>query len=312
MSARLKRWIRNHAYALIAALWTAGAGGVLFFALYAGVRHLLWFEEMRPHGLPPLWLWLSVAVPGAAALAFWYRLTEGLLWRARRNAEIERRLGGRTEALPAPEIPPAAWDKAVWRLSPARDRFAFTWGFLHPRVTISRGLWDELGSRERLALIHHEGFHVEAHDALQQQILEIFERAFPFPFARELSRKYLVQREIAADAAAVRAFSGDPTHLASALLTAVRGKRGAGNAAVGGRPRMLAGQAVDASRTVAAGAVSGPVPGAGLSGAFEERVQVLQSGAYPAWWDGRLTRKVIPTVMALAVTVGQGILVWCR
>lgn len=306
------RWVRIHAYALIAVLWTAGAGGVLFFSLYSGVRHLFWFEQMRPRGLPPLWLWLSIAVPGGAALAFWYRLTEAFLWRARRNAEIELRLGGGAEALPPSEIPPSMRNQAVWRLAPDSGRYAFTWGILHPRVTISKGLWDELGPRERIALIHHEGFHIQAHDVLQQQIVEVFARAFPFPFARELSRKYLVQREIAADAAAVQAFSGDPTHLASALLTAVRGERGEGTGAVGGMARILEAAATDADEAFPGTAVAGRISGAGLAGAFEERVQVLQSGMVPAWWDSRLTRKVLPTVMALAVTVGQGILVWCR
>ena len=100
--------------------------------------------------------------------------------------------------------------------------FSFTYGLLHPRIAVSRGLVDAASPDELSATLEHERYHVRNLDPLKVLIARAAGPAlFYLPVLRDLRRRYVTGRELAADRRAVRAWGAQP--LAGALYKATSG-----------------------------------------------------------------------------------------
>lgn len=76
----------------------------------------------------------------------------------------------------------------------------FCSGYLNPQVIVGRGILNSLSKRELEAALVHESYHVRNLDPLKVLLATTFARAFFFiPAIGELTREYLVQKEILAD-----------------------------------------------------------------------------------------------------------------
>ena len=108
------------------------------------------------------------------------------------------------------------------RVIEAAEPFSFTYGALRPRVVISRALLDSTSAAELEAVLVHERYHVRNLDPLKVVVARTLASGFFFlPALRQLERRYVAGRELAADKRAVSRCGRIP--LASALLKAVRG-----------------------------------------------------------------------------------------
>jgi hypothetical protein len=104
----------------------------------------------------------------------------------------------------------------------APGAFSFAYGFIAPRIAVSRGLLDALTPVELEAVLAHERYHVRTRDPAKVVLARAFPRAaFYLPALRHLRRRYEAGRELAADRRAVRA-CGEAA-LAGALYKVVRG-----------------------------------------------------------------------------------------
>jgi Zn-dependent protease with chaperone function len=100
--------------------------------------------------------------------------------------------------------------------------FSFTYGVVYPRVVASRGLIEEVTSRELDAVLAHERYHVRNFDTLKVVVARAAPAAFFFlPVLGQLRERYLAGRELAADRHAVRAHGEAP--LAGALYKVLDG-----------------------------------------------------------------------------------------
>ena len=138
-----------------------------------------------------------------------------------------RRLARRVEELwrPCPPQLAAAGTSSGLRSRPrlieAAEPFSFAYGALRPRVVVSRGLLDSSSPDELEAVLVHERYHVRNLDPLKVVLARALARGLFFlPALRELERRYLAGRELAADQRALSRCGRRP--LASALLKAVR------------------------------------------------------------------------------------------
>lgn len=99
--------------------------------------------------------------------------------------------------------------------------YAFCYGFLSPRVCVSSGLVWRLSNSELRAVLLHEGFHLHRRDPLKVLVSRVVAGIlFLLPVAAELRDRFLVEKELAADAHVVRQTS--PAALASAILKLYR------------------------------------------------------------------------------------------
>jgi Zn-dependent protease with chaperone function len=95
--------------------------------------------------------------------------------------------------------------------------FSFCYWFLRPRICLSTALVERLDRRELRAVLHHERYHLRQRDPLRLVVARYFAAGlYVVPVVDELLGFYTLQKEIAADQAAVRA-SGGVASLASAL-----------------------------------------------------------------------------------------------
>ncbi len=100
--------------------------------------------------------------------------------------------------------------------------FSFTFGPWHPRVAVSRGLVDAATPDELAAVLEHERYHVGNLDPLKVLITRAAGPAlFYLPVVRDLRRRYVAGRELAADRRAVGALGAQP--LVGALYKATTG-----------------------------------------------------------------------------------------
>jgi Zn-dependent protease with chaperone function len=100
--------------------------------------------------------------------------------------------------------------------------FSFTYGLWQPRVAVSRGLVDATTPNEIAAVLEHERYHVRNLDPLKVLVARAVAPAFFYlPAVRDLRRRYVAGRELAADRRAVRACGQRP--LAGALYKATTG-----------------------------------------------------------------------------------------
>ena len=96
--------------------------------------------------------------------------------------------------------------------------FAFCYGVLKPRVCVSSGLVDLLSPVELHAVLLHERHHLMSRDPLKVLTSRALGTGLFFlPAAHDLRDRYLVGKEIAADASAAEAVNSE-LPLASALL----------------------------------------------------------------------------------------------
>jgi beta-lactamase regulating signal transducer with metallopeptidase domain len=103
----------------------------------------------------------------------------------------------------------------------AQRPFAFTYGWLRPRVCVSTGLVALLDDRELEAVLHHERWHADHRDPLRLLLVQSLGTAFAVvPEIQRLVRLYALTVEIAADTHVVAAM-GHPRWLAGALVKTV-------------------------------------------------------------------------------------------
>lgn len=163
----------------------------------------------------------------------------GSLWALRSLAchlGATRRLTERMTALRVPEPPSltAAADGVglTGRLDvvTGRQPFSFTYGLLAPRVVVTTGLLEILSVDEIEAVLEHERYHVDNLDPLKAVLADVAAQGlFYLPALRDLRRRYLGGRELAADRRALRRCG--PRSLAGALRKVVDAPRWAGGAA---------------------------------------------------------------------------------
>jgi Zn-dependent protease with chaperone function len=131
-----------------------------------------------------------------------------LLTRLARHRELPPRVAGVAEA--------AGVRRSLDVLDGA-SAFAFTYGWLRPRIAISTGLIDRLTDAELAAVLHHEDWHRRRRDParllLVQTLTAPVQRA---GVGRRLVRSYLLAIEVAADCYAVGR-TGQRQWLAGAL-----------------------------------------------------------------------------------------------
>jgi len=98
---------------------------------------------------------------------------------------------------------------------------AFCYGYLRPRVLISRHLVEMLTGDEMEALLLHEREHVRQRDPLKVAGGELLASAgFFLPILGGLHRRYLIEKELAADRAAITE-QGSAASLMAALVRLV-------------------------------------------------------------------------------------------
>ncbi|MBW3593730.1 MAG: M56 family metallopeptidase [Actinobacteria bacterium] len=138
------------------------------------------------------------------------------------------RLARRVRELALP--PTASLSTAIGRtrlrgrvaLIDAEEPFSFAYGTLHPRVAVSRGLVEATSQEELEAVLAHERYHVRNLDPLKVLLARALPCAFFYvPALRQLERRYVAGRELAADRLAVD--DHGETALAGALLKVVGG-----------------------------------------------------------------------------------------
>jgi hypothetical protein len=137
-----------------------------------------------------------------------------------------------------------------------------------------------LDPQARRAVLHHEALHARVRDPLQQVLLQVLSRAMRPMGLGLVYQRYLVQRELNADHAALSACHGDDLPLLTALRTAIDGDSG--------------------------------LVSAGLAGALEARLQYLETQQLPKWPHSGLATRVWISLGAILVTAGEGFLVWCH
>jgi len=114
----------------------------------------------------------------------------------------------------------AASVQLAGRIDVVRDvrPFSFCYWFRSPRICLSTGLIKRLDDPELRAVLLHERYHLRQRDPLRLVIARYFAAGlYVVPVVGELVEYYTVQKEVAADQAAVRAMGG-VRELASALF----------------------------------------------------------------------------------------------
>ncbi len=258
----------------------AGLAGVAVIVAISITWHHLAWQKMRSMGPTPLSTEMLLMAELALALWFWARLTQSWWHQHRAIRHLFQQLAPVLEPLPFADQ--AGLTKAnQWFISPDNERYAFSMGIFSPMVIISNGLWNSLTASQRRAVCYHEYHHILAHDPLRQSIIQSITHAVPLPPFHALFRHYIALREIRADAFAIRAANGDFTALAEAML-------------------------------VATSKQSTALPLPGWSESLESRIDYMAKGTVPM--DGRRlwAHTATSPLLALALTVGQGIIFWCH
>lgn len=215
-----------------------------------------------------------IAAIGAIALVrcFSHLATalRGHLALRRRMARARTVRSGKVDAAAASVgmLPPTVLDLA--------EPFAFTVGFLSPRIVLSRGLVRRLTQRELAAVLAHERAHQRGRDPLrgvaESTLGAIF---FWVPLLSDLVAHARLRREIAADRAALAVT--DRRTLASALM-----------------------------RSATSAASSVPV-GAAAFGRFSDRVGALAAGSSTVPLTLRISRLAASVAFLLCLTVVAGL-----
>lgn len=203
---------RSRASRYLAAL--VGLGGLIYLSqlLLALAWGRLWQAQLGRaclSGLAVLWGALtSPSGPALALLGVAALVTLRALWHLHR--------GSRRFRAPVSPVQCLELDGVAQRLGLAgrvelvRDvrPLAYTQGLLQPRIVLSTGLLGLMDREELVAILAHERQHLRCREPLRQLVAAAADAALFFlPLAGELYRRYRVEREIEADAAAARASS---------------------------------------------------------------------------------------------------------
>lgn len=204
---------------MLAALWSAhhllvAGAPVLASGAWPGLSCLLLPAERDLPAHLASYAFLA-AIAAATTSGLWtlvqqYRQTRSLLqaclalrsprWRALRPVVQGLGLEGRVDVV---EIPAP---------------MAFCYGYIRPRILVSTGLLASLPRQELEALLLHEREHLRQRDPLKVAIGKLLASAVFFaPLVGALHRRYLVEKELAADRAAI-VEQGSSDSLAAALL----------------------------------------------------------------------------------------------
>jgi Zn-dependent protease with chaperone function len=101
------------------------------------------------------------------------------------------------------------------------DPVAFCYGFVRPRVLVSTGLIELLSAHELEAVLLHEREHLRRLDPLKVAVGRLLaSTGFFVPVLGALYRRFLVEKELAADRAVIAA-QGDEASLGAALIRLV-------------------------------------------------------------------------------------------
>ncbi|KUO95380.1 M48 family metalloprotease [Ferroacidibacillus organovorans] len=280
-SAIRDRIFHMYAYSLTAAGIAVLVQAGLLFALYSSLRHLVWMSSMNHSVKIPIWLYALVAILLFLILAFWFRLLANIF----RQLEYRKRfLAAVTSSLAPLQLDHSieyAGNIQWYLLYNTHERYAFTWGIKHPKVAVSQGLWETLDASAQRAVLYHELAHVIAGDTFQQSFLQALSAALHPLVVSLLYKRYLIRRELLADQFSISACEGDEVPLMTALLA------------------------------VAQSAVTHE-PQVSLAGAMQARLNFMESGRLPRWWDTSLRNRLLSTLIAILLTLGEGILIWCR
>ncbi len=142
-----------------------------------------------------------------------------MAWQALATRALLRGLLARRQESPA-ALRHAAWAVSLSDVILVEDGrpFAFCYGLVQPRVCVSTALLGLLTPDELRAVLLHERHHVESRDPLKILVSRAFGVGLFFlPAAQDLRDRYLVGKEIAADASAAQAARSE-VPLASALF----------------------------------------------------------------------------------------------
>jgi hypothetical protein len=135
------------------------------------------------------------------------------------TAMLIRRLVARKVAMPSSVASAASGLELDGKIDVVVDErpFSFCYWFLRPRVCLSTALVERLDTDELRAVLLHERYHLRQRDPLRLVVARYFAAGlYVVPVVDELVGYYALQKEIAADQAAVRACEGVGA-LASAL-----------------------------------------------------------------------------------------------
>ncbi len=81
----------------------------------------------------------------------------------------------------------------------------FCAGFISPHIYLSRGMMERLTPEQLEALLLHEKHHLENYDTLKTLLGKLIVSAFFFiPALHDVLKRYLIEKEIAADRSAIR------------------------------------------------------------------------------------------------------------
>ncbi len=87
---------------------------------------------------------------------------------------------------------------------PGHTPFSFCYGLWRPKICLSLGLVDLLTEAELEAVLRHEAYHLQRREPLRMAIAICLSHFFFFvPLLAELRDRYLVEKELSADAMAV-------------------------------------------------------------------------------------------------------------
>ena len=147
-----------------------------------------------------------------------------LLVQARASLRLVSRV--RTLALPCPPALRTAAARAGLEgrvsLIDTAGAFSFAYGAFHPKVAVSRSLFESASPAELDAVLEHERYHVRNLDPLKVLIARALPAAlFYLPALGDLRARYIAGRELAADRRAIAACGRTP--LAGALVKVLRG-----------------------------------------------------------------------------------------
>jgi Zn-dependent protease with chaperone function len=173
---------------------------------------------------------LAGALP-ALILALLLAVSIGLAAKTlRRQITASRRLSRHVQAAalpPTPELRAATERSGLLgrvALVDSDEPFSFTYGFLSPRVAISRDFLESLSEDELQATLEHERYHVRNLDPCRALTTVVLSEAFfLLPSLKVLRARYEVARELAADRRAEQGCGRHP--LIGALLKALEGPR---------------------------------------------------------------------------------------
>lgn len=138
-------------------------------------------------------------------------------WAAARQAIASVKLARRVRALGIPLTDELAAAAARTGLSgrvvliDVGTPFSYVYRAFSPRVAVSRGLLTTLAGAEVRAVLEHERYHVTNLDPLKLAVIRVIRSTlFMLPTLETLHRRYLTDRELAADRRAVRACGRGP------------------------------------------------------------------------------------------------------